>query len=220
MKASIAKTLTISSFGLSALLLGACAGPASAPEAVAATPATPVASPEDRIAFFVNDARNGHIDNVQKELDAGIQVNGKDSLDQTALLAAVSHNEFEEVKLLLAHGADPNLPDNAGWTPLHYAAWFGSGVSVLDLLREHGATVDARNDRGITPLYFASVAGHTVQVKYLLEQGADRSIASKSGYTPLRAAQTKGLDGIVALLDPDAAKAAAAEAAAPVKGKH
>jgi ankyrin repeat protein len=202
--------------GLAALLLSGCAATTPATDAAAA-PSTPALSPEDQLNFFVSDARNGHVDAVKAGVDAGLPVNGKDSLGQTALLAAVSHNELEEVQLLLAHGADPNIPDDAGWTSLHYAAWFGSGVDVLASLRDHGATINAQNDRGITPLYFASVAGHTAQVKYLLDQGADRAIASKSGYTPLRAAKTKGLDGIVALLDPDAAKAAAAT---PVKGAH
>jgi len=200
----------------SLVLLSACAGqgakPAAAPSAVAPSDGL---SQEDRVTLFVHHARVGEIEAVKQGLEAGVPVNAFDSLDQDALIAAISYNSLDEVKLLLAHGADPNLPDNAGWTPLHFAAWFGSTSVVLKELIDHGANIDARNDRGITPLYFASVAGHDAQVKLLLEHGADRSIASKNGYTPLRAAKVKGYYNVVALLDPDAAKAAKAAPAAP-----
>ena len=200
----------VATAAVSVLLLSACASQPSQPQAAVSAAADPAAtlSQEDRIAFFTNAARNGRLEEVKQGLDSGIPVNAKDTLDQTALLAAATHNYLEVVQLLLERGADPNLPDNAGWTPLHYAAWFGSGTAILAVLQDHGAQVNAQNDRGITPLYFASVAGHDTQVKYLLAHGADRNIASKSGYTPLRAAKTKGLHEIVALLDPDAAKAA------------
>jgi ankyrin repeat protein len=190
-----------------ALLLAACAAPApqTASQPVAAAPADGL-SAEDRAAFFVNNARNGDIAALRQGLADGLPVDGTDSLGQTALLAAIGHNAPDEVQLLLQHGADVNKPDDAGWSPLHYAAWFGTSTVILQALLDRGARIDALNDRHITPLYFASVAGHESQVKLLLEHGADRSIASKTGYTPLRAARTKGLEGVVALLDPQAVK--------------
>jgi ankyrin repeat protein len=195
------------SLAAAALLLAACA--AQPPQsAVPAAPAAPSdgLSAEDRAAFFVNHARNGEIEDLKQGLAAGVPVNTVDSLGQTALLAAIAHNAPDEVFLLLDHGADVNRADDAGWSPLHYAAWFGSSTVILQALLDRGAGIDALNDRHITPLYFASVAGHESQVKLLLQRGADRGIASKTGYTPLRAARTRGLDGVVALLDPQAAK--------------
>ncbi|MFI4980561.1 MAG: ankyrin repeat domain-containing protein [Nevskiales bacterium] len=206
------KNLLIAS-ALASVLLAGCAQQAAKPDATPAAAADGL-SQEDRIAFFVNHARSGEIDAVKQGLVDGIPVNGRDSLDQTALLAAISSNSLPEVQLLLAHGADVDIADNAGWTPLHYAAWFGSSSVVLKELLDHGAKIDARNGRGITALYFASVTGHEAQVKLLLERGADRTLASNSGYTALRAAKVKGLDGIVALLDPQAV------AAPPPPGKH
>lgn len=198
-----------------ALILAACAQQAAKPEAASAAPADGL-SAEDRAALFVNHARSGEIEAVRQGLAEGVPVDTVDSLGQTALLAAISRNADDEVALLLGHGADVNKADDAGWSPLHYAAWFGSSTAILQVLLDRGAKIDALNDRHITPLYFASVAGHESQVKLLLERGADRGIASKTGYTPLRAARVKGLDGVVALLDPQALKdkpAAAAGAA-------
>jgi ankyrin repeat protein len=210
----------LSSAALACLpLFSACTGPAAKPDATAAAPAAaPVTdglSLQDRIDLFVHEARVGEIDNVKAGLAAGVPLNSFDTLGQNALIAALSYNSLDEVKLLLDHDADPNVRDHAGWTPLHFAAWFGSTSAVMQALLDHGAKINERNDRGITPLYFASISGHELQVRLLLEHGADRSIASTSGYTPLRAAQVKGYYAVVALLDPDAAKAAAAKPAAP-----
>jgi len=214
---SIMKYLYASVTLTSLLLLTACAGQGAKPDAAPAS-ATADLSTEAQVGLFVNNSRLGKIDEVKAGLDAGVPVNAFDSLNQTALIAAISYNSLDEVKLLLAHGADPNLADNAGWTPLHFAAWFGSTSVILKELLDQGANIDAQNDRGITPLYFASVVGHEAQVKLLLDRGANRSIASKTGYTPLRAAKVKGYYAVVALLDPDAAKAAAAKAATPSAG--
>ncbi len=171
-------------------------------------------SQEDRIAFFVHSARTGDLDGVRQGLAEGIPVDGRDTLDQTALLAAVSRNSLDGVQLLLERGANPSLGDKAGWTPLHFATYFGVSTEIVTALLAKGADINARNDRGITALYFASATGHELQVKVLLEHGADRELASQSGYTPLKIARVRGLEAVVALLDPAAAKA---PARAPVK---
>jgi ankyrin repeat protein len=73
------------------------------------------------------------------------------------------------VRLLLAHGADPNAATKPGMatdafmrdsrtkgeTPLHRAAAFGS-EEVLQLLLDAGAKVDAKDMNGDTPLAWAS----------------------------------------------------------------
>lgn len=208
-----------------AALTGCAQTPSTAttsPESVAAaagTSAVPALTPQDRLAFFVNHARQGEYAEVDREIAAGIDVNGRDTLDQTALIGAVTHRSEDIVALLLAHHADPNLADNAGWTPLIYGAYFGVDPSLLQRLVDSGADVNARNDRGITALYLASATGHEAQVQFLLDHGADRTLASTAGYTPLRVAQLKGLGKIVALLDPAPAPAPAAAGAAGSSGR-
>jgi len=202
---------------LSVLMLAGCAQTASKPDSTAKTADTSSdsLSQQDRVSFFVNHARNGECDDVAKGISAGIPINQRDALDQTALIAAVSHNYVQCVRLLLDKGADTKVTDNAGWTPLIFAAYFGGSDEMLNLLLDHGAEINAQNDRGLTALYLASVTGHEPQVKLLLARGADRNIASKAGYTPLVAAKMKTLDTIVALLDPSAAKPASPSASAP-----
>jgi ankyrin repeat protein len=203
---------------LAASLLAGCAGPAAKPEAAAvaraadpskAVPPTVDAldvaslSAEDRIGLTVHFARIGDLKALQKMLDAGVDVNGRDSLDQTPLIAAVSQDSTVAVRELLKRGARLDAVDKAGWTPLHFATYFSDATEVMGLLLEAGASVDARNDRGITPLYFAAGTGHVAQVQLLLARGADRRLASNSGWTPLRIAQVKGIEPVARLLDPD-----------------
>ncbi|AXQ31288.1 ankyrin repeat domain-containing protein [Solimonas sp. K1W22B-7] len=194
---------TLIAAALLPLLLAACASnPAAAPAApaVPAVAAQPQLSDEERIAFFVNHARSGELIDVARELKAGIDVNALDTLDQTALIGAVSHKQLLVIKLLLNSGANPNLADQAGWTPLIHAVYSGADPDLLGLLLDAGADVNGRNDRGITALYLASVGGREEQVRYLLSRGADPALASKAGYTALKIAQLKGLQKIVTLL--------------------
>lgn len=200
------RTLALS---LSLIALTGCAPAVVKPSSDAAASAKAISglTDEDRIAFFVNHARNGEIAEVQKSLDAGEKVDVIDSLGQTALIAAVSHNSLETVKLLLERQANPNLADGSGWTPLIYAAYFGGSPELFTELLNHGADINGRNDRGATALFLASATGHEEQVKFLLAHGADKSIQSTAGYTPLRIAQLRGQGKVVALLEPAAAPA-------------
>ncbi|EGZ22543.1 hypothetical protein PHYSODRAFT_497418, partial [Phytophthora sojae] len=56
----------------------------------------------------------------------------------TALYIACEHGHAEVAELLVTHGADIELPDERGWTPLMAAAW-KDHVDVVQLLLQHGA---------------------------------------------------------------------------------
>lgn len=218
---------------VAALFLSGCAETAvkpddAAPAAVAAAEAktppevNPVKaadiaklSEEDRIGLTVHFARVGDLPGLKRMLDAGAPVDGRDTLDQTALIAAVSQDSLAGVQELLKRGAKIDLVDKAGWTALHFTTFFSTETGVMDALVKAGANVNAQNDRGITALYFAAATGHEAQVKYLLAHGADREIASKNGWSPLRISKVKGLEAIADLLDPEHKAASAPTAAAP-----
>jgi hypothetical protein len=59
------------------------------------------------------------------------------------------------MELLLADGAAVNVKDNRGWTPLHYAAFWGHD-DLVELLLFYGADPDAIDNDGATPFYYAS----------------------------------------------------------------
>ena len=60
------------------------------------------------------------------------------------LLEAVEKGDIHKIKTLLSHGADVNVRNNFGWTPLHIAAYWGNTV-VASLLLSHGADVNAES---------------------------------------------------------------------------
>ncbi|MYF99650.1 hypothetical protein F4212_11060 [Candidatus Poribacteria bacterium] len=62
------------------------------------------------------------------------------------------------IACLLANGADPNVTDDKGQTPLHFIAQKGVGKNQVELLIENGADVNARDDAGQTPLDYAKKA--------------------------------------------------------------
>lgn len=210
MNASIHFKLRALALSLSLIALTGCAPVAVKPsgDTSASTATISGLTEEDRVAFFVNHARNGEIAEITQNLVEGQNIDQVDSLGQSALIAAVSHNSLDVVKLLLDHKANPNLPDGSGWTPLIYGAYFGGSAELLTELLNHGADINARNDRGVTALFLASATGHEDQVKFLLAHGADSSIASTAGYTPLRIAQLRGQGKVVALLQATAPAAA------------
>ncbi len=73
------------------------------------------------------------------------------------------------VACLLANGANPNVTDDKGQTPLHFIAQKGVGKNQAALLIEHGADVNARDDTGQTPLDYAKKAKRKSVATFLTE---------------------------------------------------
>ncbi len=78
--------------------------------------------------------RSGDADRVKALLDGGANVNERDSLGGTALHDASWAGDLKMAEMLLARGADPNLPHlEGGSTPLHYAV-ITNHPEVVELL--------------------------------------------------------------------------------------
>jgi ankyrin repeat protein len=75
------------------------------------------------------------------------------------------------VKLLLAHGADPNATQAGGFTPLFSAAT-ANRRDLADLLLENGAHAHHRADLGKTAAEFARERGHAELADWLEKQPA------------------------------------------------
>ena len=92
---------------------------------------------------------------------------------------------------MLRQGADANLAQNDGTTPLHWAV-YQIDPDLVEALLAKGANPDARNLFGSTPLAEAVSAGNAAVVTMLLEAGADANAANLDGETALMLAARAG----------------------------
>lgn len=98
-----------------------------------------------------------------------------------------------KVRDLLNRGADPNVVDAYGNTPLHYAALASFGEDVLQALIAAGGRCGTSNAAGETPLHHAAsnVDGEFPQeafIQTLVACGAKPSAQDTEGNTPLHMA--------------------------------
>jgi ankyrin repeat protein len=121
------------------------------------------------------------------------------STGATTLLRAAKGGDVEAVKLLLAHKAMVDLPNEDGVTPLMAAAGMGHGANptrgryktdaeaaqCVSLLRAAGAEVNARNRTKVSALHSAAQHGWNDTVKQLVSAGAQLEAEEAKGLTPL-----------------------------------
>lgn len=86
----------------------------------------------------------------------------------TALHMASGFGHARTVYYLIAKGAVVSIPDEAGWTPLHYAT-AGGRTQVCEILAMEGADLYAKNGRGRTPEEVAHQRGNAECGRILLQ---------------------------------------------------
>ena len=88
--------------------------------------------------------------------------------------AVANRNEqigYALAKLLIDHGAEVNVAQHGGWTPLHEAAAHGQN-EIVKLLLDHGAKRGATSEDGKTPIDMARQNGHKKTVKLLEDEAS------------------------------------------------
>lgn len=74
--------------------------------------------------------------------------------------------------LTILNGRSPDILDEVGMCPIHWAALGGSRAAVVMLL-DAGSEIDVLNNGLNSPLLLAASQGHEIVVNTLLERGAD-----------------------------------------------
>jgi ankyrin repeat protein len=97
------------------------------------------------------------------ERGAEVDAFGRGWMTGTAMHSAVSRLQSDVVRILLEAGANPNVRQSAGWTPLHAAAMNGDVTSV-ELLLASGADPTATNDEGRSVIDLATENGDEATV--------------------------------------------------------
>lgn len=142
----------------------------------------------------------GTIETLQLLVDAGAEINAKNTRGSTPLHWAVP--EEKKVRLLLAHGAAVNAKLADGRTPLYLATFLGNGHPVIRLLLEHGADPNLRAGGGRAPLAIAASRGDAVAIRLLIDARASIDFSDSAGATPLMLAASSGsVDAVRWLLE-------------------
>ncbi|XP_059174811.1 ankyrin repeat and KH domain-containing protein 1-like [Physella acuta] len=94
-------------------------------------------------------------------------------------------NLLERVNVLLQNGANVNVEDKLGNTPLMDASQKSDMEKVLRALLQAGANVNQKNNNGESALYFAANLESIANAKVLLEFKADINLKNNTGQTPL-----------------------------------
>jgi len=149
----------------------------------------------------------GDLSLVESMINRGIDVNAKDArFGNTTLHFAVTNEQLEVLRLVLARGADPNLRNKQGSTPLQIATFVrfenqeAMREHIIDLLLKHHANADIADRRGVTPLMWAAGRGNAAVVRRLLHVGANRSLRDSKGRTAINYADKNGHVEVIRVL--------------------
>ena len=119
---------------------------------------------------------------------------------QKMLLKGAKDGNIIAVKKAMDKGADLNLKDDSGWSPLLYAIWLFKSDNkgyeeCIKLFLESGADVNIRNNDMESPLHLAAFFSSAEVVKLLLEHGADPNATDLKNLTPVYKVMDSGYKG-------------------------
>jgi len=145
---------------------------------------------------------------IQKHLE--LNPSEIDSVEElfncTALHYAVFHNRADIVNLLCDKGADLNIQNKHGLTPVLCAA-DKNFTSIVRTLVKTGANITITDNQGFSLLHKAVLSSNLDLVQFLLsfqnEEGElllDINAVSEEGFTPLHQASLHGNNKIIKLL--------------------
>lgn len=115
------------------------------------------------------------------------QLNSVDENGETLLYKATKNSSQRTVRFLLIKGADVNIKNSDGSTPLHVV----TSAYIARELISRGANLDARDNEGKTPLhrkFMSHTKGDIQIIKELIKNGADVNAKDKDDVTPLHMA--------------------------------
>ncbi|TKJ36747.1 MAG: hypothetical protein CEE38_10610 [Planctomycetes bacterium B3_Pla] len=120
----------------------------------------------------------------------------KKDLNQAAV-----DGDLDRVKSLVSGGADVNVKNRMGMTPLVVAA-MNSRTAVCEFLVANGADLNAKDGRSQTALYLAVNKGNKELVELLVKKGADVNITTGRGENAFSLAKKKrNADGNTEIVD-------------------
>jgi hypothetical protein len=156
------------------------------PLAAASVPTVAVNPPDRELLSAVSQ---GHLVRAETLLKAGANVNTPHPPWHLTPLLVASELDYGMVKLLVACGAEVNVYDRDGITPLMRAITLRD-LRMVKLLLDAGAQVNVTDNRGHTALTYAVMRSDADIVKLLIARGAETDVVAAMGTTTWSIAQS------------------------------
>jgi len=168
------------------------------------SPGTVNLADQDGFTALHAAAAYDHAGMVDALVGAGADVNAVSATEacETALHIACSRRRLDNVRRLCELGADLELANDQGCTPLLHAAMLDDSRFVTELLRR-GARPTARSSAGMSALHFSAGRGHHRTLRALLLHGDLAALVNALDAhhtTPLAIAAGRGYRKAAALL--------------------
>ncbi|KAL7296040.1 hypothetical protein TKK_0010595 [Trichogramma kaykai] len=148
---------------------------------------------DDGYTHFHVACEYGLVDVVKKFLELGQDLNCLVTKTcESPLHLDLANHRKEVAKLLLRSGANPNLANKDGATPLHIICQDYFNIEnmteiLFEINNDKPQTLqfNARTKNGDTPLHFAMQNSNRKMIEFLLRNGADPNMVNEEGSTPL-----------------------------------
>lgn len=112
----------------------------------------------------------------------------------TALIRAIVDSDVQEVRYLLKNGADisKSTCEHQGVNALHVASRYAKTTELIDIVLETDKfDINEGDNDGDTPLHYAMQSTNKRIARYLIQKGANITIANAVGITPLHMAKAE-----------------------------
>ena len=146
-------------------------------------------------------AESGDLQTLSCLIQCTVDLNLKTAVGVTPLYLATVNRQEDAVRLLVDGGADVCTKTD-GFSPLHIAADTGH-TGILKILLSGFVNVDLRTDKPdqSTPLLYSASGNHIEAVRELLTAGADATLTTKGGVSPLDYAQDNQNQKMIDMLE-------------------
>jgi ankyrin repeat protein len=151
---------------------------------------------------LMNAVQNNDVDGVKKLIAQGVNVSELDANQDAPLVMAAYQGHTEIVRLLLEAGADVTAVDPGMKATALHAASYAGRTEAAKLLIEYHIDINKQGPvNGYTALHDAIWQNNIETAKVLIEAGANLTLKSHSGETPLDFARSKHRTEIVAMIE-------------------
>jgi hypothetical protein len=141
-------------------------------------------------SHFEDYCKEGNLKKISEFLQTTPEIlNLQDQhLGLTLLANSIKYSQAPLSQFLLSQGADPNLSNIIGESPLHIAV-DNSDLDLAELLLQYKADPNCMTVDGETPLHHSAFIGDKKMINILLTYGADPNLVDTTlGRTPLHCA--------------------------------